>query len=51
MSYHNKLMSCIVDNRREDNHAREEYGFVWDLFSIFFKSLGLKFPVCNLKRF
>ena len=28
-------MSCIIDKRREDNHTREEYGSVRNLFSIF----------------
>ena len=30
-----KLMSCIVDKRREENHAREEQGSERNLFSIF----------------
>ena len=49
-------MSCIVDDRREDNHPREECGSVRNLLSIFLKSLfkkyfPLKFPIYDLKRF
>ena len=49
-------MTCIVDKKREDNHTREEYGSLRNLFSIFFKSLfktylPLEFPIYDLKRF
>ena len=49
-------MSCIEDKRRGDNHTREEYDSVRNLFSIFFKSLfrkylPLKFPFYDPKRF
>ena len=49
-------MPFIVDKRREDNHTREEYGSLRNLFSIFYKILFKKyllskFPIYNLKRF
>ena len=49
-------MSCMVDKRREDNHTREEYSSVRNLFSSFFKSLfknylPLMFPIYDPKRF
>ena len=49
-------MSCILDKRKEENYAREEYGSVRNLFSIFLKSLfkkylPLQFPIYELKRF
>ena len=49
-------MSCIVDKRREDNHTREEYDSVRNLFSffcfqksLFKKYLPLKVPIYELK--
>ena len=49
-------MLFIEDKRRQNNHAREEYGSVSNLFLIFFKSLfkkylPLKFPIYDLKHF
>ena len=49
-------MLFIEDKRRQNNHEREEYGSVRNLFLIFFKSLfkkylPLKFPIYDLKHF
>ena len=49
-------MSFIVDKRREDDDAREQYGSARNLLSIFFKSLFKKyflskFPIYDLKPF
>ena len=49
-------MSCIVDKRIDDNHAREECGSVRNLLSIFLKgllkkNLPLKFPIGDLNAF
>ena len=43
-------MSHIVDKRREENHAWEEYGSVKNLFSIFFEFIQtlLALKVSNL---
>ena len=49
-------MLFIEDKRRQNNHEREEYGSVRNLFLIFFKSLfkkylPLKFQFMTLNTF
>ena len=43
-------MPCIVDKGREDNHSREEYGSLRNLFSIFFKSLFKEVLALNVSN-